>query len=168
MRSGATAVLLALLIGTGCSAALSLTDWDPSVRIPVFVYSASTADAEERALLAEALVAVRDQLQRREAWFEVVEARAEATVVLRLIRYVDDLREPLLMRGPTASRGTITGEAGFHLIDALAVLDETRETITGIDRRLDGKDQLGSAASQLADELEMFCRRFRDQLPAGY
>lgn len=157
----------ALLVGAGCSAALSLTDWSPSARIPVYVYAASTADEEAAARLEQALGAVREQLEGREDWFNLVESRSEATVVLRLIRYVDDLREPLLQRGPTATRGAIAGEAGFHLIDGLAVIGETRETITGIDRRINERDRLEFAASQIADELEIFCRQYRDQLPAG-
>ncbi len=161
-----TVALAGLLIAGGCSAALSLSAWNPVAPVPVHVYSATTADADDAARLDQALAAVREELAERGTWFRVVETRAEADVVLRLVRYVDDLREPLLgVRRPVL--GDIPGEAGFHLIDALAVLGETRETITGIDRRLDDKDQLEFAASQLADELESFCRQYRDRLPAG-
>lgn len=143
--------------------AVSATGQDKAPRRPpepfrVFVYATPTADAALQATLDDALPMVRERVMRRNKWFRLVDSAATAEITLRITHYRQANLNLSVRGGQTESMFTCWA-TGYHYVDAVALVGDAREALSGLDHRcIDEGPSLRSAAGHLAEELERFAR----------
>ena len=131
----------------------------------VFVHASDRADAALRARLEEAIPMVRERVERRRKWFQLVESAEEADVVLRIVNY---------RSGPVRHRPRRSGGGGmmpgmlimetspaseYHFVDAVVRSGGVSAKLSGLDVRAVSRGPiLHNAAVHLAEELERFCK----------
>lgn len=124
----------------------------------MFTCTIEAADAESKARLEEALPMVRERVQSRRRWFRLADSRETADVTLRINRYQ--------VAHPNDHQSRYRVEAmedcramEFHSVDAVVLAGDLRERLSGLDYRcVEHGPSLRNAASQLAEELERFCK----------
>lgn len=170
VRGVAALSTLVLLTLTVAWAAPAQAPSRPPQPFAVFVETSEPEDAALRDQIGEALDVVRDRVRRRGDWFVLADNADSADVVLRITNY----RTAQVMQ-PKIDRQVLNGNiimversevVEFHYVDALAVVGEVRETLTGLDER-DTGPSIRNAASHLAEELERFCKDNYDTLSAS-
>ena len=153
-----------LLLTAFAAAAANATEQAPR-RPPepftVFVHASDPEDADLKEGVERASREVRDRVRGRRDWFRVVDSAEGAALTLRVINY----RTSQMML-PKLERLFINGQVQlverseiieFHYVDAVALGGGARESLTGTDERESGPS-LRNAASDLAGELERFCK----------
>lgn len=133
----------------------------PPEPFAVFVHASDPEDAALGAALAEATREVRERVRRRGDWFRLAESAESADLTLRITNYyTSKVMLPKLERLILDGRVTMVERSEvveLHDVDAVAIGGEAREEMTGLDERTTGAS-LRNAASQLAEELERFCK----------
>lgn len=116
----------------------------------VFVQTSEPADAELKTRLEEAVPMVRERVRRRK-WFQLADSEEEADVVLRIVNYHNSHAHKWgWYEGPTVE---------LVYVDAVATAGPVREKLSGLDQRPALlRASLRNAASNLAEELERFCK----------
>lgn len=138
-----TAAALAFLV-----AALAGAEERPAVHRQ----AVAASDPARREALDAAVLAIRERLRQREDEFRLAESAEAASVRLRVLNY----RTWSEMRREIGHNQVRERVFESHLVDAVAIAGEARESLTGFDEREFGAN-LRNAASQLVDELERFC-----------
>lgn len=124
----------------------------------VFVHTSDSTDAALTARLDEALPVVRKRVERRRDWFRLAESRERADVVLRIINYREGHPRDHEAKGRTEAMGDCWAME-FHYVDAVVLAGDLRAALSGLDHRcVETGPSLRNAASQLAEELERFCK----------
>ncbi|MXX86256.1 MAG: hypothetical protein F4Y71_07365 [Acidobacteria bacterium] len=121
----------------------------------VFVHTSDPGDDALRAALEEALPMVRERVERRRHWFQLVGSPEDADLTLRLVNYRTG------QHGDPLSPGSYADLMGreFHFLDAIVLGGGERTRLSGLDERdFPGGPGLRNAASHLAEELERFCK----------
>ena len=133
----------------------------PPEPFSVFVHASDPEDAELKEGVEKATGEIRDRVRGRRDWFRIAESADGADITLRVINY-----RTAQMMLPKLERMIIKGQVRlsegselieFHYVDAVALAGEARGNLTGLDERENGPS-LRNAASQLAEELERFCK----------
>ena len=111
--------------------------------------------------LEQAAREVQDRVRARRNWFRIVDSAEEAVLTLRVINYrTSQTMLPKLERLIINGRVELVERSEiveFHYVDAVALAGALRESLTGTDER-DTGPSLRNAASQLAEQLEEFCK----------
>ena len=124
----------------------------------VFVHASATADAALQAALDDALPTVRERVERRHRWFQLVDSARTAEITLRITHYRKDNLNLSVRGGQTATMFTCWA-TGYHYVDAVAGAGDVRAAMSGLDHRcVDEGPSLRSAAGHLAEELEQFAK----------
>ena len=124
----------------------------------VFVHPGATTDTAVKAKLDDALPMVRERVGRRNKWFELVDSPETADITLRITHYRQANLNLSVRGGQTESMFTCWA-TGYHYVDAVAVAEDAREALSGLDHRcVDEGPSLRSAAGHLAEELERFAK----------
>ena len=143
--------------------AAAATGQDKAPRHPpepfrVFVHASASADAAVQATLDDVLPMVRERVMRRDKWFQLVDSAGRAEITLRITHY-RQANLNLSVRGGQTEAMFTCWATGYHYVDAVAVAEDAREALSGLDHRcVDEGPSLRSAASHLAEELERFAR----------
>ena len=124
----------------------------------VFAYFIETADAALKANLEEAMPVVRERVERRNKWFQLVDSAETAQITLRITHYRQaNLNFPF--RGGRTKAMHDCWATGYHYVDAVALAGDLRAPLSGLDHRcVDVGPSLRNAASHLAAELERFAK----------
>ncbi len=133
----------------------------PPEPFPVAVVEGSAADDAMAERLREAAEVVRDRVGDRDRWFRIVDATDDARIVLRLADYrVAETMTPKVQRqildgAPILVEGSVVVET--HSLNAVVVIRGEAAALVGLDERERGAS-LRNAASDLAEELEQYCK----------
>ena len=142
---------------------------DASVQAPrrppepftVFVHASDPEDPELKEGLDKAVEEIRDRVAGRRHWFRVVDDLEDASLTLRVINYrTSQTMLPKLERLVINGRVELVERSEiveFHYVDAVALGGGARQNLTGLDER-DTGPSLRNAASDLAEQLEEFCK----------
>ena len=124
----------------------------------VFAYFIETADAALKANLEEAMPVVRERVERRNTWFQLVDSAETAEITLRITHY-RQANLNLSVRGGRTKAMYDCWATGYHYVDAVALAGDLRAPLSGLDHRcVDVGPSLRNAASHLAAELERFAK----------
>ena len=154
-------LLLLMAFAASAAGATEQAPRRPPEPFSVFVHASDPEDAELKEGLEKATGEVRDRVRGRRDWFRVAESADGADITLRIVNYrtsqvMMPKLERLIMNGRVelVERSEIVE---FHYVDAVALVGDARGNLTGLDERENGPS-LRNAASQLAEELERFCK----------
>ena len=153
-------LLLAVFAASGVAAGAQAPRRPPEP-FSVFVHPSEPDDPELREGLEKAAEELRDRVRGRRNWFRVVDDAEEAAITLRVINYrTSQTMLPKLERLFINGRVELVERSEiveFHYVDAVALAGGLRQTLTGLDERETGPS-LRNAASNLAEQLEEFCK----------
>ena len=159
-RPAAFAAVLLLTV-FAASAAGGQAPRRPPEPFSVFVYPSDPEDPELREGLQRAAEEVRDRVRGRRNWFRIVHSAEDAAITVRVINYrTSQMMLPKLERLIINGRVELVERSEiveFHYVDAVALGGDARESLTGLDERESGPS-LRNAASNLAEQLEEFCK----------
>ena len=124
----------------------------------VFAYFIETADAALKANLEEATPMVRERVERRNKWFQLVDSAETAEITLRITHY-RQANLNLSVRGGRTKTMYDCWATGYHYVDAVALAGDLRAPLSGLDHRcVETGPSLRNAANHLAEELERFAK----------
>lgn len=156
--SGLMLAPVVLLAPAAAAAGQDKAPRHPPEPFRVFVHASASADAAVQATLDDALPMVRERVMRRNRWFQVVDSAERADITLRITHY-RQANLNLSVRGGQTEAMFTCWATGYHYVDAVAVAEDAREALSGLDHRcVDEGPSLRSAASHLAEELERFAK----------
>ncbi len=124
----------------------------------VFAYFIETADAALKANLEEAMPMVRERVERRNKWFQLVDSAETAEITLRITHY-RQANLNLSVRGGRTKTMYDCWATGYHYVDAVALAGDLRAPLSGLDHRcVETGPSLRNAANHLTEELERFAK----------
>lgn len=133
----------------------------PPEPFSVFVHPSDPDDPNLRRGLETAAREVQDRVRGRRNWFRIVQSAEDAAITVRVINYrTSQTMLPKLERLIINGRVELVERSEiveFHYVDAVALASGLRQTLTGLDERETGPS-LRNAASNLAEQLEEFCK----------
>ena len=160
-RPGGALIVFALLAtGTSSAGGQEKAPRHPPEPFRVFVDTSDSADAALKANLEEAMPMVRERVERRRKWFQLTGSAETAHITLRVVNYrTGRVRYPPYRGNDTMPGVWVNRGRAYHFVDAVVRGGGLSVKLSGLDEgHWNGGSGLRNAASQLAKELERFCK----------